>query len=126
MDKNRNYVDLHTHTRLSDGKLSSLELIHEAMKNGIKVLAITDHNRMLSKEKLEELEKMVEDKLILLRATEVSCKYKLMEREVELHIVALFLDKSVDLHPFLSFLEKNIGCDRRSYIEDILEYYMIN
>lgn len=35
--------DFHTHSTLSDGSLSPMELIHRAVKNGYKVVAITDH-----------------------------------------------------------------------------------
>jgi len=35
--------DFHTHTVLSDGVLSPMELIHRAVKQGYKAIAITDH-----------------------------------------------------------------------------------
>jgi putative hydrolase len=35
--------DFHTHTSLSDGVLSPMELIHRAVKNGYHAIAITDH-----------------------------------------------------------------------------------
>ncbi len=35
--------DFHTHTTLSDGCLSPIELIHRAVKRGYRVVAITDH-----------------------------------------------------------------------------------
>lgn len=35
--------DFHTHSSLSDGDLSPLELIHRAVKNGYRAIAITDH-----------------------------------------------------------------------------------
>lgn len=37
-------VDLHTHTTASDGSLSPRELVREAVKRGVRVLAITDHD----------------------------------------------------------------------------------
>lgn len=37
-------IDLHTHSCLSDGLLSPLELVQYASDNGVKVMAITDHN----------------------------------------------------------------------------------
>src|SRR5262245_26421599 len=37
-------VDLHTHTTASDGALSPRELVQEALRHGVRVLAITDHD----------------------------------------------------------------------------------
>ncbi|MBI4310993.1 MAG: PHP domain-containing protein [Chloroflexi bacterium] len=37
-------VDLHLHTTLSDGRLSPTELVRLVAKNGLKVVAITDHD----------------------------------------------------------------------------------
>ena len=37
-------VDLHSHTTASDGTLSPRELVHEAARRGLRVLAITDHD----------------------------------------------------------------------------------
>lgn len=41
---NNALIDLHTHTTASDGVLSPDELIHRAHSNGVKTLAITDHD----------------------------------------------------------------------------------
>jgi len=35
--------DFHTHTFLSDGKLSPVELIRRAVVNGYQAIAVTDH-----------------------------------------------------------------------------------
>lgn len=37
-------IDLHTHTKHSDGSSSTEELLKEAEKQGLKILSITDHN----------------------------------------------------------------------------------
>mgnify|MGYP000538734477 CR=1 FL=1 len=37
-------VDLHTHTIASDGTLRPRELVAEAARRGVRVLAITDHD----------------------------------------------------------------------------------
>jgi predicted metal-dependent phosphoesterase TrpH len=37
-------VDLHTHTTASDGTYSPTELVAEAARRGVRVLAITDHD----------------------------------------------------------------------------------
>ena len=37
-------VDLHSHTTASDGQLAPRELVQEAARRGLRVLAITDHD----------------------------------------------------------------------------------
>jgi hypothetical protein len=37
-------VDLHSHTSESAGTCSPTELLHEAKRTGVRVLAITDHD----------------------------------------------------------------------------------
>ncbi|HEY7868113.1 MAG TPA: PHP domain-containing protein, partial [Methylomirabilota bacterium] len=37
-------VDLHTHTIASDGTLRPSELVAEAARRGVRVLAVTDHD----------------------------------------------------------------------------------
>lgn len=44
MTTNPSRVDLHSHTTASDGSLTSEELVIQASRLGIKVLAITDHD----------------------------------------------------------------------------------
>src|SRR2546430_5742453 len=37
-------VDLHSHTTASDGALSARELVRLAVRHGVRVLAVTDHD----------------------------------------------------------------------------------
>lgn len=39
-------VDLHTHSTFSDGTTTPEELVHTALKRGIQILALTDHDTM--------------------------------------------------------------------------------
>ena len=39
-------IDLHSHSRVSDGVLSPTELVGRAQANGVKVLALTDHDEV--------------------------------------------------------------------------------
>lgn len=48
----RMVYDFHTHTVLSDGELSAVELARRAVVNGYKALAITDHAAMGSLERI--------------------------------------------------------------------------
>ena len=37
-------IDLHTHTTASDGTYTPAELVGEAVRRGVRVLAVTDHD----------------------------------------------------------------------------------
>src|SRR5215475_16025761 len=37
-------VDLHSHTTASDGSFAPAELVREAVRHGVRVLAVTDHD----------------------------------------------------------------------------------
>lgn len=39
-------IDLHSHSRISDGVLSPTELVRRAHANGVKMLALTDHDEV--------------------------------------------------------------------------------
>ena len=47
-------IDLHTHTKHSDGSLTTEELLKEAEKTGLKVLSITDHNSVAAYNDLKD------------------------------------------------------------------------
>lgn len=115
------YIDLHTHTTKSDGALKPHELIREAKKANISILAITDHDRMLPDEEFAKLEEMAGEGFHLLKGSEVSCRHWVEDKEVILHAVVIFPDKKQNLDAFKEVLKKNISMDRRLYIEAILE-----
>ena len=46
MLKNERYIDLHLHTKFSDGERSLDETIDDAKKAGLSAIAITDHNNL--------------------------------------------------------------------------------
>lgn len=66
-------IDLHIHTTMSDGFLSPKEVIDEAYKNGVSVIAIADHDTIEAYN--EELFKIAESKNIkIINAVEISTK----------------------------------------------------
>ena len=81
---NQPYIDLHTHTCLSDGNLTPVELLREARAAGIGILSITDHN---STEDLTAWRAAFPE-LTLIQGAEITCRYL----EKELHVVALGID----------------------------------
>lgn len=110
------YIDLHTHTKRSDGKLTAEELLQQAMDTGIGVLALTDHN--VTPPDLEALQAQF-PAIRLVRGTEVSCLYTTADgREVELHVVALCFDPQ---HPKMLDVLGRGQMDRRPYVNALLE-----
>lgn len=67
-------VDLHVHTNCSDGSLSPKEVIDLAVKNGVTVISITDHDTIDAYS--DELFDYAESRnLILIPGIEISTKY---------------------------------------------------
>ena len=108
------YVDLHTHTTQSDGRLTPQELIQAAQDAGIRVMSITDHNYT---EDLGDLRASFPE-MTLIQGAEVSALYTDgTGTEHELHIVALGFDpKDPDMQNMLASHQP----DRHPYIEMIL------
>lgn len=68
-------IDLHVHTKNSDGVLTPNEVIDEAVKNGVKYLAIADHDTLSSyNERFFNYAK--EHKINIIPAVEISTKYE--------------------------------------------------
>ncbi len=65
-------IDLHTHTRGSDGKCTPQELIDLAISKGIKALAITDHDTVDSIETAIQYSK--DKKIIFIPGIEFNCE----------------------------------------------------
>lgn len=59
-------IDLHMHTKYSDGSDSVIELFNKAEKSGLKVLSITDHNTCLAYKDVnnENIRKIFSGKII--------------------------------------------------------------
>ena len=109
------YIDFHTHTTLSDGAYSPMELCRMAQENGITTLAITDHNRT---DDLTALRNTFPH-LRLIQGVEISCRYMTADgMDTELHVVALGIDPE---NPQLKALLQRNRPDRAPYINAILD-----
>lgn len=93
--------DLHIHTLYSDGVFSPEKISDTAIDVGLQVIALTDHDNVLSypvaKEYLKQTER--EDKLEIIRGIEVNTLYK----NYEVHILGYFMD--VENNDFQSMLK---------------------
>ena len=104
------YIDLHTHSCLSDGSLSPEALLTAAREAGIGILALTDHNATADLEPLRE----AFPELTLIQGAEITCRYL----DQELHVVALGIDPE---NAKLRAVLQNNQPDRRPYLSAILE-----
>ena len=104
------YIDLHTHSCLSDGSLTPEALLAAAVDAGIGILALTDHNATAD---LVPLQAAFPD-LTLIQGAEITCRYL----DQELHVVALGIDPE---NPKLRAVLRNNQPDRRPYLTAILE-----
>ena len=108
-------IDLHLHTRNSDGENTVEELIEFAKEEGLKLIALTDHN------KFSITEWMHTDVLDVIPGCEFSCTYevKAWHDTTEVHVVGLF-PHGVNPDEFSSVFQ-DISDGKRNYIEAILE-----
>ena len=109
------YIDLHTHSCVSDGNLTPMELLTAARDAGIGILALTDHNDT------EDLTayRAAFPEMTLIQASEITCRYHAPDGgEHELHVVALGIDPD---NPKLRAVLDNNQPDRRPYLTAILD-----
>ncbi len=82
--------DLHIHTLYSDGVFSPEKIVDTAIDVGLQVIALTDHDNVLSypvaKDYLKKTNR--EDKLEIIQGIEVNTLYK----NYEVHILGYFMD----------------------------------
>lgn len=79
-------IDLHNHSRVSDGLLAPAELVRLAASNGVTHLALTDHDDVGG---LEEARQAAEQQgLCLINGVEISVTW----RQQTIHIVGLQID----------------------------------
>lgn len=85
-DEQTMIIDLHAHTTASDGILPPTELFHKAMKEGVDVLAVTDHDTICGLQEATIAAKNAKNaKTEILPGIEISC-YGVRE---EIHILGL-------------------------------------
>lgn len=82
--------DFHIHTYYSDGVFSPEKIVDTAIDVGLQVIALTDHDNILSYDVAQNYikEKNLEDKIRLIRGIEVNTLYK----NNEVHILGYMMD----------------------------------
>ncbi|MBK7722742.1 MAG: PHP domain-containing protein [Austwickia sp.] len=91
-------IDLHTHSRASDGTQTPAELVAEAAGRGLSVLGLTDHDTTAGWAEAEVAAQRA--RIILVRGIEVSC----LHDGISLHVLSYLHDP--DDPPLLAELER--------------------
>lgn len=83
-------TDLHIHTYYSDGVFSPEKIVDTAIDVGLQVIALTDHDNVLSYKVAKDYLKKEgkEDKLAIIQGVEINTLYK----NYEIHILGYFMD----------------------------------
>ena len=77
-------IDLHNHTKYSDGVYTPKELVERAKLNGVDVFALTDHDSVFGDDEIFEIAK--KEGIMVIKGMELSTVYD----GEPVHIVALF------------------------------------
>ncbi len=80
--------DLHTHTTASDGVLTPVQLVQRACKQGVNILAITDHDTTAALSEANQAITQYQLPLQLISGVEISTLWE----KIEIHIVGLNFD----------------------------------
>lgn len=101
MNNNLELIDLHVHSNASDGSLKPSEVAEEAIKAGLKAIALTDHDTV---DGIPEILEYTKDKpLEIVPGVELSCYYN----NREIHILGFYGDYSnPKLHEALQHLSE--------------------
>src|SRR6516165_1511621 len=76
-------ADIHMHTNLGDGWASPARVVEEATRQGLQVIAITDHDHVEGAKRVEELIAQRNSSLQVVRGVEVSTRQG--------HLIGLFV-----------------------------------
>lgn len=86
--QNSRKIDLHSHTRYSDGQLTPAELVMRAHTMQVDVLAITDHDTIDGLTEAHEAQKSYKRPLSIIDGVEISTQW----HGFDIHIVGLKVD----------------------------------
>ena len=91
--------DFHIHTYYSDGIFSPEKIVDLAVEHGLEVIALTDHDNILSYDVAKKYIEEKHENLELIRGVEINTLYKGME----VHILGYFMD--VNNRDFVNMLK---------------------
>ena len=110
-------IDLHTHTKASDGILSTEGLIGEAEKAGLNAIAITDHDTVEGARGIKDVKTSME----AIPGIEISVYDNKLDY-IDLHVLGLFIDpENPKLLSTLERLEKEREDQKKAIVSKLNE-----
>lgn len=110
-------IDLHTHTKASDGILSLEELVKEAENAGLKAIAITDHDTVQNARRIKDISTSIE----AIPGIEISVYDNKLDY-IDLHVLGLFIDpENPKLLSVLERLEKEREDQKKAIVSKLNE-----
>ena len=111
-------IDMHTHSRISDGSLSLQELVDEATDKELNALAITDHDTLQHFSQIDKLS--IPQTLKVYKGVELSCEDPLTHKTV--HLLGYGLVERDSPLPFETLAQKTLEqrLDQSRYITQTL------
>lgn len=106
-------IDLHCHSTRSDGTFSPAEVVQKAFNNGVKVLALSDHDTVLG---IAEARQTAEQLgMHLINAVEISCRHRVIggyskkpaQTEKVIHVLGYGFDNLEKMNARLSAIQAN-------------------
>ncbi len=96
-------IDLHIHTTYSDGILSPIQIVNTAIESKLDIIALTDHDNVLSHKIANDYIKEKKLNLEIVPGVEINTIYK----GYEVHILGYFMNKNdKDFINMLEFQQK--------------------
>jgi 3',5'-nucleoside bisphosphate phosphatase len=100
-------IDLHMHTTFSDGSITPEALVAMAIENGLKAVAITDHDNTYSYKDAVEAAKGTD--LEIIPGIEINTWWKKEHKEYEVHVLGYYIDPE---NEYIQRVCKEHNCSR--------------
>ncbi len=100
-------IDLHIHSNKSDGTDSIDDIISYVIKNKIELFSITDHDRLLRKEKIHEIvEKVKKNNIKFINGIEVSSSFFYNNKKASIHLLCYGIKDYEKANNFINNISK--------------------
>jgi predicted metal-dependent phosphoesterase TrpH len=109
-------LDLHIHTTYSDGAFSPKQIVDTALKQELNVIALTDHDNILSYKIATDYVKEIGANLEIIQGVEINTIYK----GYEIHILGYFMDVNNSDFQNLLKVQQNARIEQTNQMIDLL------
>ncbi len=117
MDNNKKYIDMHIHSKYSDGYFDVKEIVDMANQNEICFMAISDHDSIKS---LAELQLEIPEGVYGTSAIEISTYMMLNQEKIKLHLLGYGFDSgNCELEKVLLELKKRRMYFHKKFLEKL-------